>query len=71
MSAQHTAELSRPQKAAALTGQAQGVDLNADLEEKKNDADVSEDRQLLAIGHIARGEGRHEHTHEEIAHDRG
>ncbi len=39
---------------AALAGQVDGVDLDAELEEQQHDANIGENRELLAIGHVAR-----------------
>ena len=48
------------EKAAALAGEAQRVDFDADLEEEKHDADVSEDRELISVGDVSGRERRNE-----------
>jgi hypothetical protein len=60
----------RDEDPEGLAPQRAKVELDPDLEQQQDDADIDEDLYLMAVGHISRRERTDRETNEEIADDR-
>src|SRR5205823_14113328 len=60
---------SQPEEAPALASELQRIQLDSNLEEKQDDANVGEEQELLTFGHVTGREGRYHEADGEVSND--